>query len=289
MEKESYGYEDFAVSGEKSSSASSAVAAPMHFSRCNINPFVLPLSPTSQINSNASILLSYSALFQNCSPNSTSDTASFDGDGERQCFSSGSILEYQQLYNRYRHCLAQLHDSMAEADALRVENEALRLSNADLSNRVAVFFSLCDFNRLSIASPSSAANSHITRVERNNITVRSSGYLKINRPTTEPAATQSNNIQESEIRVYVPIVSKKEEEALEVYNVQGMFKTELCDKWQETGACPYGDNCQFAHGINELRPVMRHPRYKTEVCRMALTGDVCPYRHRCHFRHSLTD
>ena len=74
---------------------------------------------------------------------------------------------------------------------------------------------------------------------------------------------------------------------LDVYN-QGMFKTELCNKWEETGACPYWDQCQFAHGVSELRPVIRHPRYKTEVCRMVLNGEVCPYGHRCHFRHSLT-
>lgn len=90
-------------------------------------------------------------------------------------------------------------------------------------------------------------------------------------------------------KVYVK-GGKKEEEPLEleVYN-QGMFKTELCNKWQETGACPYGEHCQFAHGIEELRPVLRHPRYKTEVCRMVLSGDHCPYGHRCHFRHTLTD
>jgi butyrate response factor len=74
---------------------------------------------------------------------------------------------------------------------------------------------------------------------------------------------------------------------LEVYN-QGMLKTELCNKWEETGACPYGDQCQFAHGVAELRPVIRHPRYKTQVCRMVLAGEVCPYGHRCHFRHTLT-
>lgn len=80
----------------------------------------------------------------------------------------------------------------------------------------------------------------------------------------------------------------KEAVELEVYN-QGMMKTELCNKWQETGACPYGHHCQFAHGITELRPVIRHPRYKTELCRMVLAGDTCPYGHRCHFRHTLTD
>ncbi|XP_004300951.1 PREDICTED: zinc finger CCCH domain-containing protein 15-like [Fragaria vesca subsp. vesca] len=90
-------------------------------------------------------------------------------------------------------------------------------------------------------------------------------------------------------KVYVQ-GGKKEEVPLEleVFN-QGMFKTELCNKWQETGDCPYKDHCQYAHGVKELRPVIRHPRYKTEVCRMVLAGDVCPYGHRCHFRHALTE
>lgn len=99
--------------------------------------------------------------------------------------------------------------------------------------------------------------------------------------------------------MYVPVEDeeggvderKKEEEAstleFEVY-AQGMFRTELCNKWQETGSCPYGEHCQFAHGIAELRPVIRHPRYKTEICRMILAGGTCPYGHRCHFRHALT-
>jgi butyrate response factor 1 len=73
----------------------------------------------------------------------------------------------------------------------------------------------------------------------------------------------------------------------EVYN-QGMFKTELCNNWEEAGACRYADQCQFAHGIAELRPIIRHPRYKTQVCRMIVGGALCPYGHRCHFRHSIT-
>ncbi|KAG9139236.1 hypothetical protein Leryth_011256 [Lithospermum erythrorhizon] len=90
-------------------------------------------------------------------------------------------------------------------------------------------------------------------------------------------------------KVYVPgVVEKEQPLEVEVYN-QGMFKTELCNKWQQVGTCPYGGNCQFAHGLDELRPVLRHPRYKTAVCRMVLNGDPCPYGHRCHFRHYLTD
>ncbi|KAM7270663.1 hypothetical protein ACFE04_029877 [Oxalis oulophora] len=127
------------------------------------------------------------------------------------------------------------------------------------------------------------------------ISVRSNGYLKtgraagrgsgvIKKKTHQPAASQLHRK-----KVYVQ-GTKKEEEALEleVYN-QGMFKTEICNKWKETGTCPYDDHCQFAHGAGELRPVIRHPRYKTEVCRMILAGDNCPYGHRCHFRHQLTD
>ncbi|GMH04329.1 hypothetical protein Nepgr_006168 [Nepenthes gracilis] len=126
------------------------------------------------------------------------------------------------------------------------------------------------------------------------ISVRSSGYLKKNQlggnNNAGPSRTSNLSRLSSQpvdaARVYV----KQEENALEmeVYN-QGMYKTELCNKWQETGACPYGEQCQFAHGLSELCPVLRHPRYKTEVCRMVLAGVSCPYGHRCHFRHTISE
>lgn len=31
------------------------------------------------------------------------------------------------------------------------------------------------------------------------------------------------------------------------------YKTVLCNKWSESGRCPYGPRCQFAHGESELR------------------------------------
>ncbi|KAG1368069.1 zinc finger CCCH domain-containing protein 9 [Cocos nucifera] len=136
------------------------------------------------------------------------------------------------------------------------------------------------------------------------ISVRSSGYLKLNQAGS--AANRNGRLRVSSPamvgsqRVHVGGGSKKKGERggeedeeggealeLEVYN-QGMFKTELCNKWEENGECPYGEHCQFAHGVAELRPVIRHPRYKTEVCRMILAGDTCPYGHRCHFRHTLS-
>ncbi|PIN03516.1 hypothetical protein CDL12_23955 [Handroanthus impetiginosus] len=127
------------------------------------------------------------------------------------------------------------------------------------------------------------------------ISVRSTGYLKASRAGGSSGkggdcvkASNQNRIDNGTQKVYVKGGKKDEPVELEVYN-QGMFKTDLCNKWQQSGTCPYGDNCQFAHGIEELRPVLRHPRYKTEVCRMVLNGIPCPYGHRCHFRHTLTD
>ncbi|XP_077242436.1 zinc finger CCCH domain-containing protein 14-like [Tasmannia lanceolata] len=156
-------------------------------------------------------------------------------------------------------------------------------------------------SELSETSPTSVLGFEENRFERRNvdrislpksISIRSSGFLKggLSAGNKASSSRTSTRLREaSPQRVCVPGV-KKEEEALEfeVYN-QGMIKTELCNKWQETGTCPYGEHCQFAHGIGELRPVIRHPRYKTEVCRMVLAGDMCPYGHRCHFRHALTE
>ncbi|KAL8246942.1 hypothetical protein R6Q59_008158 [Mikania micrantha] len=140
----------------------------------------------------------------------------------------------------------------------------------------------------SVIEPNQFARHNVERVSMpKSISVRSKGFLK-SISSQRLSRQQTTNASLSQ-RIRVP-GEKKALEGLEfeVYN-QGMSKTELCNKWQETGTCPYGDTCHFAHGISELRPVIRHPRYKTEVCRMVLAGDICPYGHRCHFRHSLTD
>lgn len=63
------------------------------------------------------------------------------------------------------------------------------------------------------------------------------------------------------------------------------YKTELCRTYEENGCCRYGDKCQFAHGVSELRTVVRHPKYKTDLCRTFHTTGFCPYGARCHFIH----
>ncbi|XP_035679803.1 mRNA decay activator protein ZFP36L2-like [Branchiostoma floridae] len=64
------------------------------------------------------------------------------------------------------------------------------------------------------------------------------------------------------------------------------YKTELCRPFEENGHCKYGDKCQFAHGVHELRTLARHPKYKTELCRTFHTIGFCPYGPRCHFIHN---
>lgn len=64
------------------------------------------------------------------------------------------------------------------------------------------------------------------------------------------------------------------------------YKTELCRPYEEFGVCKYGDKCQFAHGLSELRSLARHPKYKTELCRTYHTVGFCPYGPRCHFVHN---
>jgi butyrate response factor 1 len=67
---------------------------------------------------------------------------------------------------------------------------------------------------------------------------------------------------------------------------QSLYKTELCRSWTETGACRYGNKCQFAHGKDEVRQIMRHPKYKTEICKTFHTQGTCPYGTRCRFIHN---
>uniref|UniRef100_A0AAV2JHH4 mRNA decay activator protein ZFP36 n=1 Tax=Knipowitschia caucasica TaxID=637954 RepID=A0AAV2JHH4_KNICA len=67
------------------------------------------------------------------------------------------------------------------------------------------------------------------------------------------------------------------------------YKTELCRPFEENGSCKYGDKCQFAHGLHELRSLSRHPKYKTELCRTFHTIGFCPYGPRCHFIHNAEE
>lgn len=95
-------------------------------------------------------------------------------------------------------------------------------------------------------------------------------HRKLDRSVSEPADRSQSNLRP------IPPNSSR-------------YKTELCRPFEENGTCKYGDKCQFAHGIAELRTLIRHPKYKTELCRTFHTTGFCPYGPRCHFIHNSED
>jgi len=100
-------------------------------------------------------------------------------------------------------------------------------------------------------------------------------------PSTSPPASPAKVPQKQ----VTPARSKRNLDIETELSKQNLYKTELCRSWMETGVCPYGSKCQFAHGREELRPVKRHPKYKTEICRTFHTTGTCPYGKRCRFIH----
>jgi butyrate response factor 1 len=100
-----------------------------------------------------------------------------------------------------------------------------------------------------------------------------------------PWGPSTKSPKKSNIPIEEPLSPKKNEIEDELTQ-QSLYKTELCRSWTETGACRYGNKCQFAHGKDELRTIMRHPKYKTEICKTFHTQGTCPYGTRCRFIHN---
>jgi butyrate response factor 1 len=100
--------------------------------------------------------------------------------------------------------------------------------------------------------------------------------LKVATPQPSPKLNRANK---------QPVLEQPIEEELVAQN---RYKTELCKSFNETGVCRYGGKCQFAHGKEEIRGVLRHPKYKTETCKTFHTTGTCPYGTRCRFIHTRT-
>ena len=63
------------------------------------------------------------------------------------------------------------------------------------------------------------------------------------------------------------------------------YKTELCKTYSETGECPYGKKCRFAHGKDELFSKDIGINYKKIECKSFSESGFCPYGSRCSFKH----
>ncbi|KAI8364444.1 hypothetical protein BD560DRAFT_436780 [Blakeslea trispora] len=51
----------------------------------------------------------------------------------------------------------------------------------------------------------------------------------------------------------------------------------------------YGKRCRYAHGQEELRPILRSNQYKTKICRAFHENGTCSYGIRCTFIHRADD
>ncbi|KAK1578745.1 hypothetical protein Q3G72_032842 [Acer saccharum] len=209
---------------------------------------------------------------------------------EQRLNQTRQVLEHQQLYDHYDICLSRLQDFNGEIETLCRENADLQLANTALLKILTNSFNYPNIKEVSAGEFSPKSVMEPNRCSQNtNVLGRDHSLPKSISVRTNMKANQPNTTDSDLIRRRV---EKREEERkavveMELYN-QGMWKTELCNKWEQTATCPYAQNCQFAHGITELQPIIRHPKYKTQVCKMVLYGDTCPYGQRCHFRHSLT-
>ena len=66
------------------------------------------------------------------------------------------------------------------------------------------------------------------------------------------------------------------------------YKTELCKFFEIDGHCKYGDNCAYAHGVENLRSkVTNSTAYRTRKCIQFFEYGYCPYGSRCQFKHQL--
>ena len=64
-------------------------------------------------------------------------------------------------------------------------------------------------------------------------------------------------------------------------------KTELCKNYELYHDCYYGENCCFAHGIDELRDNILQPSYKTKLCKSFIENKTCNFGIRCSYQHKI--
>ncbi|PVV03798.1 hypothetical protein BB560_001705 [Smittium megazygosporum] len=98
-----------------------------------------------------------------------------------------------------------------------------------------------------------------------------------------------------------------------------LYKTRLCQTFESTGECPYGNKCIFAHSKKQLRPISKDfevqyqsksnesdfsnsppgrnndngashpPRYKQKLCSFYQTHGKCVDGDRCNYAHGVSE
>ncbi len=89
------------------------------------------------------------------------------------------------------------------------------------------------------------------------------------------------------LKIYHKRYSNQKEKEFFLEKIKRKKKTELCKNYELYHDCYYGDNCCFAHGIEELRDTILVPSYKTKICKNFLEDKVCNFGIRCSYHHII--
>ena len=81
--------------------------------------------------------------------------------------------------------------------------------------------------------------------------------------------------------------SNKKEKEFFFEKIKRKKKLELCKNYELYHDCYYGDNCCFAHGIDELRDNILLPSYKTKLCKSFIENKTCNFGIRCSYQHKI--
>ncbi|XP_027196705.2 uncharacterized protein LOC113791167 [Dermatophagoides pteronyssinus] len=126
-------------------------------------------------------------------------------------------------------------------------------------------------------------NFHYHHERRSSISSNDSIYSIISIPPSSSSSSTTNRNRSNTISVTSDSQSKR-------FIKFDRYKTELCIYKSEIGECPYGDQCCFAHGQDEIRPRPLHDcKERTQPCE-SFSKDVC-YRgsSRCWYLHPKSE
>lgn len=98
------------------------------------------------------------------------------------------------------------------------------------------------------------------------------------------AQQQLNMLQTQFVDTSATTQHRRVKEAEQQINKQ-LYKTELCESFTTKGHCKYGNKCQFAHGLDELKIKERRNNFRTKPCVNWAKLGYCPYGKRCCFKH----
>ncbi|CCF56874.1 hypothetical protein KAFR_0B05780 [Kazachstania africana CBS 2517] len=160
-------------------------------------------------------------------------------------------------------------------------------SGSDLSSAPSPNQSFCNQPNYQTFLPQSEKNilnnkTSFLEVEINNAFTPSDSLLPLTTENLQRLSLSEPSEQQNTLNVHS--ASEKLMKPQNTIN-KTLFKTELCESFTTKGFCKYGNKCQFAHGLTELKFKQRSNNFRTRPCINWQKLGYCPYGKRCCFKH----